>query len=195
MRGKFSSLVLSTVLAGCAPRAVPAAVPGQGVAPQTKGPSMESTELERNRTLVRRLYEECINQGKLELAPRYIDESYVGIRGERGAEGFAGVIANLRRGIPDIRFTLEDVLAERDEVVVRSTWRGTHLGPFAGFEPTGKRLENSAIAIYRVRDEKIIQTWLESDRLGILQSLGVVDPKLGMGPGAPLPPAQSRPPQ
>jgi predicted ester cyclase len=174
---------------------MPAAVPGKVEAPETKGPSMESTELERNRTLVRKLYEDCLNQGKLELVPRYVDESYVGIRGERGAEGFARVIAGLRRGIPDIQFTLEDVLAERDQVVVRSTWRGTHLGPFAGFEPTGKRLENTAIAIYRVRDEKIIQTWLESDRLGLLQRLGVVDPKLGVGPGAPPPPAATHPPQ
>jgi predicted ester cyclase len=114
------------------------------------------------------------------------------VRGERGPAGFERVIAGLRRGVPDIRFTLEDLVADGDRVAVRWSWRGTHRGPFAGFEPTGKTLENKAIAIYRVENGKIVQAWLESDRLGFLQQVGAVDPSLGAGPGAPPPNPSAR---
>jgi steroid delta-isomerase-like uncharacterized protein len=148
---------------------------------------MTSTTEDENRALVRSLYEDCINAGNLALLPRYVDEAYVGVRGERGVAGFARVLEGLRRGTPDVHFTLEDVLSDADRVVVRWTWRGTHEGPVAGVAATGKRLESTAIVIYQLRNGKIVQAWLESDRLGFLQRLGVVDPSLGAGPGGPAP--------
>ncbi|HEX6272872.1 MAG TPA: ester cyclase [Polyangiaceae bacterium] len=175
-------LVLAAAVAGCSPR-LPAAVRDQNDA--TKGTKMTSSLEDRNKTLVRSLYEDCINTGRLERLGEYVADEYVGVRGERGPSGFAGVIAALRRGIPDIRFTLEDLVAEGDRVAVRWTWRGTHQGPFAGFSPTGKTLENRAIAIYRIEDGKVVRAWLESDRLGFLQQMGAVDPSLGAGPAAP----------
>ena len=148
---------------------------------------MNTSTRDENRALVRSLYEDCINTGNLSLLSRYIDDDYVGVRGERGVAGFARVIEGLRRGTPDVQFTLEDVLADGDRVAVRWTWRGTHQGLVAGVAPTGKRLESTAIVIYELRNGKIVQAWLESDRLGFLQRLGVVHPSLGAGPGAPQP--------
>jgi len=187
MSSELSSLLLAAFLVGCAPSVTP---PRSAAGPEkAKGDPMSDPILERNRALVRSLYEECLNQGDLAALSRYIDETYVGVRGERGVEGFRSVIAGLRRGIPDIHFTLEAVLADRDEVAVRSSWRGTHLGQFGAFEPTGKTLTSTAIAIYRIREGKIVKAWLESDRLGFLQNIGVVDPKLGAGPAEPQAPA------
>lgn len=185
MSKTFQRFVLAVTLPACAPALPPeAAAPGSEARPK-EGTTMTPSTEARNEALVRRLYEDCINQNRPSLLSELIAPEYVGVRGERGPEGFGTVISALRRGIPDIHFTLHDIITDEDRVAVRWTWSGTHRGPFASYLPTGKRLENSAIAIYRVRDGKIVQAWIETDRLGFLQAMGVVDPSLGAGPGAP----------
>lgn len=137
--------------------------------------------------VIRRLYDECITAGRLELLPELIADDYIGPRGERGADGFAGPLRGLRAGFPDIRFTIEDVIAQGDRVAVRWTWHATHTGTFNGLAPTGKALTNTGMAVYRLAHGKVIQSWVETDRLGALQQLGVVPDTLGRPP-APLPP-------
>jgi predicted ester cyclase len=189
MSKSLEPLILVVVVSGCSPALSPATPTNQGTAPAMKGTTtpMSTTTETRNRALVKSLYEDCINTGNLSLLSRYVDDDYIGVRGERGVAGFARVIEGLRRGTPDVQFTLEDVLADGARVAVRWTWHGTHQGLVAGVAPTGKRLESTAILIYELRNGKIVQAWLESDRLGFLQRLGVVDPSLGAGPGAPQP--------
>jgi len=127
-----------------------------------------------NSNIVRRLYEDCINPGRTELLPDLVADEFVGPTGERGPSGFAETLASLRSGFPDIHFTIEDMIAERDRVAVRWTWRGSHTGQFRAFPATGKRLTNTGIAIYQVSGGKIIRTWVETDRLGAMQQMGVV---------------------
>ena len=191
MSKSLEPLVLVVVVSGCSPALSPATPANQVVTPSTKGTTttmtMTMTTEAHNRALVKSLYDECINTGNLSLLSRYVDDDYIGVRGERGVAGFARVLEGLRRGTPDVHSTLEDVLADGDRVAVRWTWRGTHEGPVAGVAATGKRLESTAIVIYRLENGKIVEAWLEADRLGFLQRLGVVDPSLGAGPGAPQP--------
>jgi steroid delta-isomerase-like uncharacterized protein len=186
MSKALQRFVLAVTLPACAPALPPeAAAPGSEASSKERNSMTPSTE-DRNEAVVRSLYENCINQDRPSLLAELIAPDYVGVRGERGPEGFGTVISALRRGIPDIHFTLHDVISDDDKVAVRWTWSGTHRGAFASYPPTGKRLQNTAIAIYRLRDGKIVQAWIETDRLGFLQALGVVDPSLGAGPGAPV---------
>lgn len=131
-----------------------------------------------NQSVVFHLYESIINTGKLSELSKYIDASYLGPNGERGPEGFASMVTSVRRGFPDVRFTVEDLFGERDKVVVRWSWQGTHQGPFRGIPPTGVRVTNTGIAIYQLRDGKVIQSWLETDRLGVLRALGALPEEL-----------------
>jgi steroid delta-isomerase-like uncharacterized protein len=76
---------------------------------------------------------------------------------------------------PDVHWNIEDMIAEGDKVVVRWQWTGTNKNPFQHFAATGKATTNTAIAIYEIRDGKIHHAWMQTDRLGFLHQLGVVD--------------------
>jgi len=80
--------------------------------------------------------------------------------------------AAARRG--DVRFTIEDLIAEGDRVVVRWRWRATHAGTFNGHPATGKAVSNTGTVIYQLAGDKIVRAWLEADRLGVLQQIGAV---------------------
>lgn len=76
--------------------------------------------------------------------------------------------------MPDIQFTLVDLLAAEDKVVARFMARGTQTGMFQGIPATGRAAAVSGIAIYRLASGKIVEQWLEYDQLGMLQQLGVI---------------------
>jgi predicted ester cyclase len=80
----------------------------------------------------------------------------------------------IRAAFPDIHETIEDMLAEGDRVVTRSTWRGTHQGAFLGIAPTGKQVSVTGIDISRVASGKFVEHWQAADNLGLLQQLGVI---------------------
>lgn len=132
-----------------------------------------------NKEIARKLYEDCLNTGKLELLKDLIDDNYVDFKGDKGPAAFAETAKGLRTGFPDIHWTIDDLIAEGDKVVVRSTWHGTHDGTFRNFAPTGKKITDHGISIYQIRGNKITQSWLETDRLGFLQQLGVIPVNIG----------------
>jgi steroid delta-isomerase-like uncharacterized protein len=146
----------------------------------TKEETMSATlALEENKQIVRKIYEDCINRGAMELLPELVSDDYVGVRGERGAAAFANNLTSLRNGFPDIRFTIEDLIAEGDRVAVRWSWQGTHTGVFNGLPASQKHVTNDGIVIYQLEDHKIVRTWIQTDRLGVLQEIGVVPKSLG----------------
>ena len=56
-----------------------------------------------------------------------------------GAEGVKQWFAMLRKGFPDVRATIDDMIIDGDKVVTRTTMRGTHKGEFWGFPRPGSR--------------------------------------------------------
>jgi len=144
--------------------------------------TMASENTEKNKQTVRRIYEEYINNEKKELLPELVVSDYVGPDGARGAAAFATIIERLRQGMPDIRFAIDDVLAEDDRVAIRWKWSGTHTGTIGGLAPTNRRVENEGIGLYQVREGKITRAWLQTDRLGFLQQIGAVPATLGQRP-------------
>ena len=134
--------------------------------------------LERNKALVRRQFEELINRKNLsvidsDMAADFIDhEAVPGL-----APGLAGVrqwIAGMHQACPDLRVTIEDMIAEGDRVVVRNTWRGTHTGPLLGIPPTGRTFELTGIVIWRIAAGHICERWATLDEWGLRQQLGAV---------------------
>ena len=77
---------------------------------------------------------------------------------------------------PDLHFTIEDMIAEGDTVVVRYTTRGTHHGNFRGIPSTGKQVSGTAMFIDRLVNGKAVEQWSNGDDLGLLQQLGVIPP-------------------
>ena len=135
---------------------------------------MSADVLESNKQVVRTLYEDCLSKGRLDRLPQLVARHYQGIGDARGPDGFRTIIEGLRSGFPDIHYTIEDLVAEGDRVVVRWTWQGTHEGRYLVFSPSRKQHRVSGITIYQIEEGKIVKAWLQADRLGHLQQLGVV---------------------
>ena len=136
---------------------------------------MTGVQIEQdNKAIVRKLYEASFNTGNFELAKELISEEFIAPNGQKGSTTLFDQIKALRTGFPDIKWTVEDLLAESDKVVIRSSWKGTHTGPFRNYDITRKAITNSAMAIYQLKDGKIIRSWLETDRLGFLIAIDVL---------------------
>jgi steroid delta-isomerase-like uncharacterized protein len=73
---------------------------------------------------------------------------------------------------PDIRFTIEDLVAEGDKVVTRWSCTVTHQGEFMGLAPTGKRFTRSGLVIARIVEGKVVEERVEFDTLRFFQQLG-----------------------
>jgi predicted ester cyclase len=122
---------------------------------------------QRNQAVVRRLVDEVVAGDYLGRVCTSTGEVY-------GREGYRRFYAALRQAFPDFRFTVEDQIAEGDLVVTRWAARGTHTGELRGIPPTGEQGCISGMSIDRLADGKVVECWVNSDELGLLQQLGVV---------------------
>lgn len=93
---------------------------------------------------------------------------------EPGLESIRGYYEALWVAFPGSRLTLDDVVAEGDEVACRFTLRATHGGEFNSIPPTGKQIVVTGITILRFADGKCVERWNQADFLGLLQQLGAV---------------------
>jgi len=141
-----------------------------------------------NKRTVGRLFETFNSDADLTLVDQLVGPDYVGAQGDKGPAGFKTVVVGLRTAFPDIRYTLDDVVAENDQVAVVWHWTGTHRGPFRGFPATGKAVSNRGAGIFRLKDGKVVAAVLETDRLGFLEQIGAVPEGAGRGPRQAAPP-------
>lgn len=135
-----------------------------------------------NKQLVRRLYDDYLNPGRLDRLGEIVSPDFQGAGPQRGPAAFSGVIGGLRAAFPDLRYTVEDLVGDGDRVAVRWSWRGTHTGAFRGIAPTGKQVVNTGFAIFEVTDGKLARAWVETDRLGFLVAIGAVPYQEIFGP-------------
>jgi steroid delta-isomerase-like uncharacterized protein len=82
--------------------------------------------------------------------------------------------AILHRAYPDLRITVEDMIAEQDKVVARNTVTGNHQGEYMGIAPTGNTVTYKEIFIARFADGQIVETWGVVDVLAQLRQLGAM---------------------
>jgi steroid delta-isomerase-like uncharacterized protein len=137
---------------------------------------------QENKTMVRRFLEESLGEGKPELVEDLLDPDFVRYdpyieAGEvRGTQTVKDNIVWFANAFPDLSCTVEDQVAEGDEVVSRWTLRGTHQGEFFGVPASGKRVEMSGIQIDRFDEEsgKIVEEWAEFDLLGAMRQMGAI---------------------
>jgi predicted ester cyclase len=134
---------------------------------------------EQNKALVRKLVEEVINQGNISMIDEFLIPDFVeheelppGI--PPGREAPKVLFTMLRSAFPDLKATIEHLIAEGDEVVFHMTWTGTHEGEFMGIPPTGKRISINVIDILGIAEGKFVEHWGVMDSMAMMQQLGVV---------------------
>lgn len=134
---------------------------------------------ENNKAIVRRFYEEVMNNGRVELLDELMDEDFDD-HGEalfgspQGREVIKQGIIATHSILPNLHVTIEDMIAEGDMVGVRGTMRCTHQGEWLGVTPTGNELTWKGIAMFRFSNGRLMQRWFNSDGLTIMQQLGLV---------------------
>jgi steroid delta-isomerase-like uncharacterized protein len=92
----------------------------------------------------------------------------------RGPDGYLEIIATMRRGFPDIQWTLEETIAADNRVAARFTMRGTHHGEFSGIPATGKKVSVQAMNFYYLADGQIVKERAQPDLLGVMQQIGAI---------------------
>jgi steroid delta-isomerase-like uncharacterized protein len=133
-------------------------------------------DLEENKALVRRYYQEVLTGRDRDLLARLLDPSFVShVSGgpDAAAGAYAAAVAATHAAFPDLVVTVHDQVAEADTVVTRWSATGTHGGDFAGVPATGRLVTVTGIHIHRVRHGRLIEHWEELDLLGVLRQLGV----------------------
>lgn len=139
------------------------------------------TDQSLNKDIGRRILLEIWSQGRLELVDQLYSDDYVdhvnrGPEPEtvRGTEGMKAAVTMFRKAFPDLQYTVEETMAERDLVMTRFSANGTHQGEFMGAPPSGKRVTYTGIDINRIVDGRIVESWVQYDALGLLEQLGLV---------------------
>jgi steroid delta-isomerase-like uncharacterized protein len=132
--------------------------------------------IDDNKKIISHLLEEGLAQGKQAVAEKLLARDFVdhnplpGLTPDR--EGFKQSFAVFRSAFPDFTYTIKDMVAEGDRVVVRFTANGTHRGEMAGIPPTGKQISVTGMDLFRLAGGKVAEFWLSWDQLGLMQQLG-----------------------
>ena len=133
---------------------------------------------EENKKACRRLLEEAWNQGLLKAVDETVsstcrlhDAAFPSL--SPGADSYKRHIQMCRDAFPDLAFSVDDVITERDEVVIHWTARGTHRGKFLGADPTNRSAIVSGTTIHRLKNGKILELWADWNLQSVLDQLGL----------------------
>ena len=133
---------------------------------------------EENERIVRRYIEEAWNRGNVSVVDELMAPGYKrhvnGCPTPLTRDAHKQRLLRIRRALPDVRLTIEDLIAAGDRVVSRLTLRGTQHETFMGIPPTGRRVTITGIDIARLSDGRIVEQWAEMDTLGLIQQLGAL---------------------
>jgi steroid delta-isomerase-like uncharacterized protein len=135
---------------------------------------------EENKHVVQRFVEECWNQGNLNKASelladqvRFHDPVFPNMN--PGIQNIKNHIEVSRKAFPDLKFIIEDTIAERNEVVVHWKAQGTHKGQFFGMQPTNRKVIVDGTSIYRLEGSKIAEAYANWNLASMMQQLGVIE--------------------
>lgn len=132
--------------------------------------------VEANRAIARYVAEAVWNQGRLEVIDEVFAPGFVNhdpsAHQVRNAKALKRWIERLRTAFPDMHMTIEDMIAERDRVVVRWSWTGTHTGFYGSIPPSYNAVTLHGVTIERFVDGKIAEAWWSYDGSAMMLQIG-----------------------
>ena len=131
-----------------------------------------------NKELISTFIEDVINQGRMERANDLVKADFVELDPlpgqQQGREGLKAVLLQMRSAFPDIRWVVDEMVAEGEKVVTRFHWTGTHQNTFLGIPATGRSVRVSGVVIDRLESGMMADSRILMDTLGLMQQLGVI---------------------
>ena len=129
--------------------------------------------LEKNKALARRYQEEVWGKGDLALIDELLGADFVDhslpVGMDPSIAGAKRAVKGALDAFPDGQWTVEDLIAEGDKVVIRWKLQATHEHEFRGIAPGGKPVAVAGITILRIAGGKIVERWVNWDSLALRQ--------------------------
>ncbi|HEU5100035.1 MAG TPA: ester cyclase [Roseiflexaceae bacterium] len=133
---------------------------------------------EQNKVIVRRIYDELINQER----PSVIDETFaedvivhdpfMGV--VSGRQAFKQLLGMFDMAFPGHRVEIHALIAEGDWVSVVHTHTALHAGPFMNLAPTGREVLVNGVEVFRLAQGRIAEFWRHDDDAGLMRQLGAL---------------------
>lgn len=139
--------------------------------------------MEPSKHIVERFVEELWNARRLDVADEIFSEDCVTHQlrsgapvepARRGPQEMKEHVSGWLVSFPDLRFNIEQTIAERDRVMTQLVMEGTHQGTWMGIPPTRQKVQIRMIAIHRIANGKIAEDWVLVESLGFFQQLGML---------------------
>ncbi|MBP2029724.1 steroid delta-isomerase-like uncharacterized protein [Methanohalophilus levihalophilus] len=134
------------------------------------GEADDSTEKKNKKTVMK-----VASAGwKPEVVSKYCSEDYLIHFGtaDLDRDHLMEFMGSIHHALPDLRYKVNDIIAEGDKVVTRWVALGTHKRAFQGVLPTQQTVQFSGITISRLKNGKIVEDWEEVDQLNFSQQFG-----------------------
>ncbi|MBC7544009.1 MAG: ester cyclase [Candidatus Sericytochromatia bacterium] len=152
---------------------------GQATAGDTALSATGGSVVDRNKAIVRRLFDEGINQRNTAvfyemLAPTFVLHYPMAGPPLTEANGLRQIVGVFLAAFPDLHFAIDTLIGENDLVCVHAVVTGTNLGPWHDHPPTGRCVSYTATGILSVQAAKIAAMTINDDRCGLLQQLGLI---------------------
>jgi steroid delta-isomerase-like uncharacterized protein len=140
--------------------------------------AQQAGEQVRNKEIARSFFEDVLDQGRFD---KYADshaKDFVAHAGNHDAtlEEDIAAAREERKALPDLRVSVNQILAERDLVAVYWTASGTNTQAGMGFPATGKKIKIDGMTLFRLKAGRICEEWSVWDMLSVMRQAGLFSP-------------------
>ena len=121
----------------------------------------------RNKVIAGRVFEEIFNEGNFQVADEIYAQDFVnhGLLRNYDLREDQAAVHEEKKAFPDLKMTVEMMIAKDDLITVIWTFRGTNTHAGYGLPPTGVKIELRGITVWRIDDGKICEEWTSFDEL------------------------------
>ena len=130
----------------------------------------------KNKEIVHAFINAVFVKHDLSVLDQYMRDDYIQHNPDvpQGKEGFRQFFEATFKAMPDFRYSIHQIIAEGDRVVVYSTSSGTHKGgEWLGVSPTGNRLSFDVFDMFRLQDGRLAEHWDVADTYTLFNQLGL----------------------
>ncbi len=128
-----------------------------------------------NKSLVEKHVDLSWNKGKFGLLQQIVAKGFryqtTFKEGFRDFDGYVEYVEDIRRAVPDLEVTIEEMMAEDDKVITFSTFCGSFNKPLFGMPANGKVIAFSAASVWTIYRGKVIEQTTMVDLAGLQRQL------------------------
>jgi predicted ester cyclase len=139
---------------------------------------MQNQTPAQHESLIRRYLDEVFNGHHLDGLDTFLAADlashWLGMETLHGIPAWKAAMGDFFAAFPDLTYRLDDCFFVADKGVWRGTWHGTQRGDWAGVAASGREATWTAVIIGRFADGKLVEDWVEFDRLGLFRQLGAI---------------------